>query len=134
MSELPPEVRDLLAAPNIVHVATLMADGTPQSVAIWADVDGPRVFFFTQETSAKARNLRRDPRVAMSVVDRANPYATAWLRGRVVETVEGDAALALIDRLSVKYTGEPFPMRSGIVFVVEPERAASMILPFRETP
>ena len=73
----------------------------------------------------------RDGRVALSVVDRQNPYRTAHVRGRVAETVEGEAALALIDRLAQKYTGEPFPMRSGTVYLVEVERAGSMTLPFR---
>lgn len=134
MAELPDEVRDLLAAPNVAHIATLKADGSPQSVAIWVDLDGPNVIFFTQETSAKARNLRRDPRVALSVIDRQNPYRTGWLRGRVVSRVEGDEALALVDRIARKYTGEAFPMRSGVVFVVEPEAASSLSLPFKPVP
>jgi hypothetical protein len=54
------------------------------------------------------------------------------VRGRVAERVEGEAALALIDRLALKYTGEPFPMRSGTVYLVAVERAGSMTLPFRE--
>jgi hypothetical protein len=68
--------------------------------------------------------------VAISLVDAANPYKTGWLRGRVVEFVEGEAALALIDELSVKYIGMPFPMRSGTVFLIEAERAAGQTLPF----
>jgi PPOX class probable F420-dependent enzyme len=129
---VPEDVRALLAAPNFAHLATLLPDGSPHSVAVWADVEGDRVFFFTQPQSRKARNLARDGRVAVSVVDRTNPYRTAHLRGRVAETVEGEAALQLIDRLARKYTGEPFPMRSGTVYLVEVERAGTMTLPFRE--
>lgn len=128
---LPDEVRALFAAANFAHLATLLPDGSPHSVAVWADVEGDRVFFFTQPASRKARNLARDGRVALSVVDRQNPYRTAHVRGRVAGTVEGEAALALIDRLAHKYTGEPFPMRSGTVYLVEVERAGSMTLPFR---
>ena len=128
---LPDEVRALFASANFAHLATLLPDGSPHSVAVWADVEGDRVFFFTQPASRKARNLARDGRVALSVVDRQNPYRTAHVRGRVAETVEGEAALALIDRLAQKYTGEPFPMRSGTVYLVEVERAGSMTLPFR---
>lgn len=131
MSTLPDDVRALFAAPNFAHLATLLPDGSPHSVAVWADVEGDRVFFFTQPQSRKARNLARDGRVALSAVDRANPYRMAHLRGRVAETVEGEAALALIDRLAHKYTGEPFPMRSGTVYLVAVERAGSMVLPFR---
>ena len=131
MSALPDDVRERFAAANFAHLATLLPDGSPHSVAVWAEVEGDRVFFFTQPGSRKARNLGRDGRVALSVVDRANPYRTAHVRGRVAETVEGDEALALIDRLARKYTGEPFPMRSGTVYLVEVERAGSMTLPFR---
>jgi PPOX class probable F420-dependent enzyme len=130
VSGLPDDVRALLAGPNFAHLATLLPDGSPHSVAVWADVEGDRLFFFTQPGSRKARNLARDGRVAVSVVDRENPYRTAHVRGRVAETVEGEPALELIDRLADKYTGAPFPMRSGTVYLVELDRAGSMTLPF----
>ena len=84
--------------------------------------------------SHKARNLARDPRVAISVVDRDNPYAMGQARGRVAETLDGDAALEVIDRISHDYTGRPFPMRSGVVFLVDVEREWTMTLPFEDTP
>jgi PPOX class probable F420-dependent enzyme len=134
MPELPAEVRNLLEGPNVAHLATLLPDGAPHSVAVWIGTRDDHVIFFTQEHSRKARNLQADPRVAISLVDRENPYATGWVRGRVVETLGGEAALELIDGLALKYTGEPFPMRSGTVFVIEAERAGSMTLPFRPVP
>ena len=114
------EVRSLFERRNYVHVATLLPDGSPHTVPVWARMEGDRIAFFTQPTSRKARNLERDPRVAVSVVDRDNPYSMAQVRGRVVSTVEGEEALEIIDRLAVKYTGAPFPMRSGVVFLIEP--------------
>ena len=120
--------------PNYAHVATLMPDGSPHSVAVWAGVEDERIVFFTQPASQKAHNLARDPRCALSTIDRDNPYRTARVRGRVVATREGDAALEVIDRLSVKYTGKPFPMRSGVVYEVEAERVGLMELPFEERP
>jgi PPOX class probable F420-dependent enzyme len=132
MSGIPDEVRALLEARNFAHLATVAPDGSPHSVAIWIGTEGDRAVFFTQPTSRKARNLARDPRVALSVVDRSNPYATAWLRGRVVEKRTGEAALPLIDAISERYTGQPFPLRSGTVFLVEVERAAASTLPFSE--
>jgi PPOX class probable F420-dependent enzyme len=134
MSAIPDEVRALLEARNFAHLATVAPDGSPHSVAIWIGTEGDRVVFFTQATSRKARNLARDPRVAVSIVDRANPYSTAWLRGRVAEKRTGEAALPLIDALSERYTGQPFPMRSGTVFLVEVERAGTMTLPFSDPP
>ena len=127
-------VRDLFEKPNLVHVATVMPDGSPHSVAVWSGfVDGDRLGVFTQPTSRKARNLRADPRAALSVVDRENPYRMATVRGRVVETREGDEALAVMDRFAISYTGNPFPMRhGGILFVIEPEHVWSMTLPFED--
>jgi PPOX class probable F420-dependent enzyme len=131
VSALPDEVRELFSGPNFAHLATLLPDGSPHTVAVWADVEGDRLFFFTQPGSRKARNLARDGRVACSVVDRSNPYRSAHVRGRVAETVDGDPALELIDRLARKYTGEAFPMRRGTVYLIEVDRAGSMTLPFR---
>ena len=134
MPDLDPDVRALLEAPNFVHVATLMPDGSPHTVAVWAGMEGDRPYFFTQPTSQKARNLARDPRLALSVVDREHPYRTARLRGRVGATVEDRPALELIDRLSHSYTGKDFPMRSGVVFLIDVERAAFLELPFVDAP
>jgi PPOX class probable F420-dependent enzyme len=123
MAELPPDVRELFERPNFAHVATILPDGAPHSVAVWACLEGDRIAFFTQPGSRKARNIAADPRVAISVVDHDEPYRTASVRGRVVETREGDAALEVMDRMSIAHTGAPFPYRSGTLYLVEPERA-----------
>jgi PPOX class probable F420-dependent enzyme len=128
--ELPDDVRELIDGTNYAHVATVLPDGAPHSVAVWIATHEGRPYFFTQAQSRKARNLARDPRVAISIVDRRNPYRTAWLRGAVAETLTGVAALELIDAISVKYTGEPFQIRSGNVYLVEPTLARHFQLPF----
>src|SRR5919202_4288769 len=99
MAELPDDVRSLLEGRNFAHVATVLPDGAPHSVPVWVGVEGDRVVFFTQRQSRKARNLDRDPRVAISLVDFDNPYRTAQLRGRVVERRTGDEALAVMDEI-----------------------------------
>jgi len=132
VADLPDDVRALLETPNLAHLATVLPDGSPHTVPVWVDLEDGRIAFFTQPGSRKARNLARDPRVAISIVDRANPYLMAQIRGRVTGTIEGDDALVVIDRLSQRYIGEDFPMRTGVVFLIEPERAFSMDLPFRE--
>jgi PPOX class probable F420-dependent enzyme len=134
MAELSDDVRALFERPNYAHVATVLPSGAPHSVPVWIGMEGDRIVFFTQEGSRKARNLAADPRVAISITDRENPYHMAQVRGRVVETVEGDAALEIIDRLALRYTGSPFPMRSGIVFMIEPAKVFEMNLPFEHTP
>src|SRR5918993_2899346 len=88
MADLPDNVRALFERANFVHVASVLPGGAPHSVPVWAGMEGDRIAFFTQPASRKARNLAADPRVALSVVDHDNPYLTAQVRGRVVETVE----------------------------------------------
>jgi PPOX class probable F420-dependent enzyme len=134
MAELPDDVRALFEGANFAHVATVLPDGAPHSVPVWIGMEGERIAFFTQAGSRKARNLEADPRVAVSITDHETPYRMAHVRGRVTDRLEGDGALVAIDRLAHKYTGRPFPMRSGIVFLVEPERVFSMHLPFEHTP
>jgi PPOX class probable F420-dependent enzyme len=114
-----------------VHLATVLPDGSPHSIPVWAIYEDGRIAFFTQSRSRKARNIARDPRVALSVVDETNPYRNAQIRGRVVGTVEGDAALEIIDRISQHYIGAPFPMRSGTVFWIAPETVNFVELPFQ---
>ena len=134
MTTLPDDVRALFEGANYAHLATVLPSGAPHSVPVWIGVDGDRLYFFTQEGTRKARNLQRDPRVAFSITDHEHPYRMAQVRGRVVETVEGDAALEIIDRLAVKYTGAPFPMRSGVVYLIEPSKVQQMTLPFQHSP
>ena len=130
MAHLDDSVRPLFQAPNLMHVATVMPSGAPHSVPVWCRLEGSRIAFFTQPGSRKARNLALDPRVALSAVAHDNPYKMVQVRGRVAETLEGAAALEVIDRLSDDYTGKPFGMRSGIVYLVEVEKVQTMELPF----
>jgi hypothetical protein len=90
----------------------------------------------TSEGSLKGRNTRRDPRVAVSIVDPDNPYEEVQLRGRVVEC-RPDPDLAIMDPVSHKYTGKPFPMRGAegrVALVIEVDRARYTKLPFAHTP
>jgi PPOX class probable F420-dependent enzyme len=124
MTELSAEVRPFFERPNYAHVATLLPDGAPHSVPVWIGLEGEQIAFLTGPRSRKARNLEHDPRVAISVTDHEQPFAMAQVRGRVGERLEGDQAWTVIDRISEKYTGEPYPIRSDrVVFLVEPERA-----------
>lgn len=136
MDALNDEVRALLDGPNFGHVASVLPDGSPHSVPVWVGLDGDRIVFFTQSGSRKARNLERDGRIAISLVDGANPYRTAQIRGRVVERRTGDPAEKVIEQLARKFTGEPFPWRSpnSVLYVVEPVRVRLIELPFTHRP
>lgn len=120
---LPPAVRKLLEGKNIAHIATLMRDGSPQVTAVWVDVEGDRILVNTAEGRAKPRNVRRDPRVAISIADAQAPELAAFIRGRVVE-ITSEGAEQHIDKLSRKYRGSPFPHRPGeqrLILAIEAE-------------
>jgi PPOX class probable F420-dependent enzyme len=136
MAPLPDDVRALFEGANFAHLATLMPDGAPHSVAIWAGLEGDNVVFFTQEGSLKANNMQRDARVAFSITDHDNPYRTAQLRGEVVEVRGAEAANELADQLAVKYTGEPFPYKppTSRLYVVAVHKVRSTQLPFEHRP
>lgn len=134
--QLSSEIRTLLDGANFAHLATLMADGSPQSVPVWIGREGDRVLICTGESSLKARNTLRDPRVALSVIDFRDPYQEAQLRGRVVER-RPDPDLKYMDPISHKYTGKPFPFRKPegrVVLVIEFDKARRSKLPFEHTP
>ena len=85
-------VRRVLDGTSIAHLATVLPDGSPHSVPVWVAAHGDRVAFLTGPGSRKARNLRRDPRVALSIAPVDNPFEPVILRGRAVEWIEGDPA------------------------------------------
>ncbi|MHB8318784.1 MAG: PPOX class F420-dependent oxidoreductase [Acidimicrobiales bacterium] len=105
------KARALLERPVIANLATLLPDGSPQLTPLWIDVDGDDLLINTAKGRAKARNIERDKRVAVSVVDPNDPYNTVVVRGSVVDiTTEG--ADAHIDSLAKKYLGvDKYPMR-----------------------
>jgi PPOX class probable F420-dependent enzyme len=123
VTKLPDAVRKLFDGANLAHLATVLPDGGPHSVPLWVGMEGDRIVFLTQPGSRKARNLERDPRVAISITDRDQPNTMAQVQGRVVERLEGEPAWIIIDRLSHKYLGQPYPERTDrVVYMVDPDR------------
>ena len=103
------DVREVLDGTSIAHLASVLPDGAPHSVPVWIGTEGDHVVVLTGPDSRKARNLRRDPRVALSLTPPDNPFQPVILRGTVVEWVEGDAGWEIVDRIATKYTGGPYP-------------------------
>ena len=132
---IPPDVRELLDAPNYIHLSTLRADGSPRNWVVWAGVEGDHILICTSATIWKGKDMLRDPRVALSVTDLENPYRMAAIQGRVVE-VRPDEDCRHMDRLSNKYTGKPFPVRGPgrVCFVIAVEKAAQRTLNFTHDP
>jgi PPOX class probable F420-dependent enzyme len=120
---LDPDVRRAVDGTSVAHLATVLPDGSPHSVPLWIGTYDDHIVFLTGPDSRKARNLRRDPRVALSLTAPGNPYEPVIVRGRVIEWLEGDAAWTIIDQLAIKYTGQPYPRgQERVVAVIEPDR------------
>lgn len=132
---IPDGVRGLLGAPNYVHLSTLRADGTPRNWIVWVGLEGEHVLVCTSDTVWKAKDMRRDPRVGMSVADLDNPYRMASLQGRVAE-IRPDVGCAYMDPISIKYTGAPFPSRGDdrVCFAIAIEQASERTLAFVHKP
>lgn len=119
---LDPDVRRVLDGASIAHLGTILPDGSVHNTPVYVGTHDDRVVFFTGPGTRKARNLRRDPRMAMSIAPADNPFQPVLIRGRVVEWIEGDAAWEIIDRLATKYTGSPYPRgQERVVLVVDSE-------------
>ena len=124
-------VRKLFREANFAHMATVMPDGAPHVTPVWVDLDGDRILVNSAEGRVKPRNVRRAPRVAISITSGENPYAAAFIRGRVVN-IAHDGADDHIDKLAKKYLGQdvyPFrqPGEQRLIFVIEPEQVSSMM-------
>jgi PPOX class probable F420-dependent enzyme len=109
-TKLPAAIRTLLEDKAYGHVVSINSDGTPQVTMVWMDVEGDQALFNTAEGRVKPRNLRRDPRVQVSVQHRSEPQSYAVLHGRA--TVETRGADAHIDKLAKRFLGlEKYPFR-----------------------
>ncbi len=105
MSKLSADALRLLSeGKNLAIIATIMPDGSPQATAVWVDTDGEHVQFNTAEGRVKTKNLRRDPRVAVAILNAENPYEQITIRGSVVEFAH-EGAIEHINSLAKKYVG-----------------------------
>lgn len=132
MIELTEAAQELLDGPNTAYVATVMADGSPQVSPMWVDREDGYILLNTVIGRVKEKNLRRDPRIALTIPEDGNPLRKIEIRGRVVEFTEGQAADDHIDRLSLKFTGESEyqwgePGQQRVMLRVEPEQLAEQV-------
>ena len=131
MSEqIPAAFLDLFNKKAFANLATLMPDGTPQVTPVWCDYDGQNVLFNTAVGRVKDRNLQRDARASIAIMDPDNPYRYLEVRGTVVErTLAG--AESHIDKLAKKYLGlDQYPYRQSgetrVLYKIKPERVSTM--------
>ncbi len=121
-------VKALAKGKNFAALTTLLPDGQPQTQIMWVDADEEHVLINTEVHRQKFKNVTRDPRATVTIIDSGNPYHYAEVRGRVVETVRGEQARAHIDDLSQKYNGTPYqnPITSErVILKIAPARQHS---------
>lgn len=120
----------LLRQQSPCYVVTLMKDGSPQVTQTWVDTDGEHVIINTVEGYVKVNNMERDPRVAVAIANPADLFRYVQVRGRVISmTTEGGAEH--IEKLSQKYTGQPYQWYGGrdqvrVIVTIEAESVTSM--------
>ena len=127
---IPEKYKDLFQKRAFANLATLMPDGRPQVTPVWVDFDGEHVIFNSARGRQKDKNVRRDPRVALAVVDPENPYRYLEIRGRVTEITE-DGADESINKLAKKYLGVdkyPYgqPGEVRVLYKIKPEHTTVM--------
>jgi PPOX class probable F420-dependent enzyme len=131
MAEIIPEkYLDLLKKPAFANLGTIMRDGSPQVTPVWVDFDGKYVRVNSALGRVKDKNMRRDPRVSLSIQDPENPYRYLEIRGKVEEITQSGAD-DHINKLSQKYLGKPeYPYRKPgevrVLYKIAPQKINSM--------
>jgi len=129
MPNIPDTWKTLLKQPVFVHLTTIMPDGSPQVSPVWVDIDGDAIVINSAQGRIKDKNIRRDPRVALSVVAPDNPYSSLTVRGRVVD-ITTTGADSHIDAMAKKYLGKdkyPFskPGEVRVKYRITPEKVST---------
>ena len=130
-SQLSLDVIKLIEDKNLAFVATLMKDGSPQITPTWIDLVKGLIIINTAKGRVKQKNLSRDNRVAVSIVDHRNPYNMVTIRGKVIEQMEKGAD-EHIDKMAKKYLGvDKYPFRTEkekrILLKILPEKVFHML-------
>jgi PPOX class probable F420-dependent enzyme len=128
--EIPAKFRDLLNKMAFAQLGTVMPDGAPQVTPVWFDFDGRFIRVNSAKGRMKDKNMRRDPRVALSIIDPDNSYRYLEIRGKVVDITEA-GAVAHIDALAKVYMGlDTYPFHQPgvvrVIYRIEPLRCSSM--------
>ncbi len=129
-NKIPDKFSDLMQKKVFAGLATLMPDGSPQVTPVWIDFDGENLLVNTAVGRQKDRNLQRDPKVSIMLMDPDNPYRYLEVRGKVVERTL-DGAEDHINKMAKKYIGQDvYPYRQPgevrVLYKVRPEKTSSM--------
>jgi PPOX class probable F420-dependent enzyme len=129
MSVIPQQEIDLLKSTLFAHVATIGPNHEPQTNPVWFDWDGKYVRISQTKGRQKYRNVQRDPRIALSIIDPANPYHYLEVRGKVVR-IEDDQNNQFIDAMAKKYLKvDKYPWHNPgderVILYIQPEHTTS---------
>lgn len=127
---IPESFKDLFSKAVFAHLATVMADGSPQVTPVWCSSDGTHVWVNSAKGRLKDKNMRRDQRVALSIQDPDNGYRYLAIQGEVEEITENGAD-AHVDALAKRYLGkESYPFRAAgevrVIYKIRPKKISTM--------
>ena len=126
-----PSIRKLFEGRNFAFVSTLMKDGYPQITPTWIDIEDSNILINTAIGRIKQKNVSRNPKLSLAIIDQNNPYDMVTVRGKVMEQITGDAADEHIDKLAKKYLGKDkypniMPGEKRVILKVKPEKVFHM--------
>ena len=126
-----PSIRKLFEGKNFAFVSTLMKDGYPQITPTWIDIEDSNILINTAIGRIKQKNVSRNPKLSLAIIDQNNPYDMVTVRGKVMEQITGDAADEHIDKLAKKYLGKDkypniMPGEKRVILKVKPEKVFHM--------
>jgi PPOX class probable F420-dependent enzyme len=126
-----PRIRKFFEGKNFAFLSSLMKDGSPHVTPTWVDIEDDNILINTALGRIKQMNISRDPRIALSIIDRDNQYEMVTVRGKVTEQITGDVAEKHIDKLARKYINlDKYPRRSKneqrVILKIKPEKIFHM--------
>jgi PPOX class probable F420-dependent enzyme len=126
-----PSIRKLFEGKNFAFVSTLMKDGYPQITPTWIDIEDSNILINTAMGRIKQKNVSRNPKLSLAIIDQNDPYDMVTVRGKVMEQITGDAADEHIDKLAKKYLGKDkypniMPGEKRVILKVKPEKVFHM--------
>ncbi|MDP9489897.1 MAG: PPOX class F420-dependent oxidoreductase [Thermoproteota archaeon] len=126
-----PRIRKFFEGKNFAFLSSLMKDGSPHVTPTWVDIADDNILINTALGRIKQTNISRDPRIALSIIDRDNQYEMVTVRGKVTEQITGDVAEKHIDKLARKYINlDKYPRRSKneqrVILKIKPEKIFHM--------
>ena len=126
-----PNIKELFERKNFAFLSSLMKDGSPHVTPTWVDIEDDNILINTAIGRIKQKNVLRDPRIALAIIDQDNQYEMVTVRGKVTDQITGDVAEKHIDKLAKKYINlDKYPRRlkgeQRVILRIRPEKIFQM--------